>query len=659
MGDHLAPPGSPQHIPVNRPAHRNDQCQPGRPRHPGRQHLEQPQPLSNHDHKQGQPKEDAQERQHLPGETCVLALRLKVALALPSAGISPGRPLPGTPLNSRLPARERVARRDRISRLFDCPAQLSQVDLVEVEAHHRLFCRQQHIHFLDAWQLFQRLPHVVRALGAVHALHGDFHFFNHRSSSSSGILKVSIISFFSTPLHPTLVKSDCIWVNLSLGKKSHTGYTWRICQGENCMTDNGYFKQTPEERLSKLSVVVEQTPASVVVTDTQGKIEYVNPAFERVTGYTLEEVIGKNPSILKSGITPVELYQSMWQTISNGEVWSGEICNRKKNGEFFWELGTVSPIRNKDGIITNFISVKEDISERKKNEDELQRYRQQLEELVEARNLELREEIDEHKRTELLLREKEQSLDLALRIGKLGGWEYDFQTSNITWADEVYRIFGVDPSDTRLNYQKVLGLVHPEDQAFVQQTLDTAIASHQPFNIDHRIISFDGQQRVINLSGVPAHNNLLGVSTKMIGTVQDITERVLLRTELLEKERMSRELAIGRDIQLSMLPKASPSVVGWQFAVFYQPAREVGGDFYDWINLPKGKIGIIIADVSDKGVPAALSMALCRAILRTNALISNSPKATLVRSNEILFHDYYNGGYVSVICASLDQKMGT
>jgi PAS domain S-box-containing protein len=412
-----------------------------------------------------------------------------------------------------------------------------------------------------------------------------------------------------------------------------------------------------EERLLKLSVVVEQTPASVVVTDTRGRIEYVNPAFERVTGYSMEEVTGKTPSILKSGTTPAELYQSMWQTITKGEVWSGEICNRKKNGELFWELGTVSPIRNKDGAITNYISIKEDITERKKSEEELNRYRQHLEELVEARTLELREEIDEHKRTELLLREKEQSLDLALRIGKLGGWEYDFQTSNITWADEVYRIFGVDPADTRLNYQKVLGMVHPEDKAFVQQTLDTAISSHQPFNIDHRIITFDMQQRVINLSGVPVNNNL-GVSTKMIGTVQDITERVQFKADLLEKERMSRELAIGREIQLSMLPKASPTVAGWQFAGFYQPAREVGGDFYDWINLPNGEIGLIIADVSDKGVPAALSMALCRAILRTNALIGKGPRATLARSNDILFHDYYNGGYVSVICASLDPRNG-
>jgi PAS domain S-box-containing protein len=417
------------------------------------------------------------------------------------------------------------------------------------------------------------------------------------------------------------------------------------------------IKRQLEERLLKLSVVVEQTPASVVVTDTTGKIEYVNPAFERVSGYTLEEVLGKNPSILKSGITPIELYQSMWKTITNGEVWSGEICNRKKNGDLFWELGTVSPIRNKDGIITNFISVKEDISERKKIEDELQRYRQQLEELVDARTHELREEIDEHKRTELLLREKEQSLDLALRIGKLGGWEYDFQTSEITWADEVYRIFGVNPADTRLNYQKVLGMVHPDDQAFVQNTLDQATASHQPFTIDHRIVSFDGQQRMINLSGVPIHDTL-GVSTKMIGTVQDITERVQFRIELLEKERMAREMAIGRDIQLSMLPKASPSVGGWQFADFYQPAREVGGDFYDWMNLPNGEIGMIIADVSDKGVPAALSMALCRAILRTNALIGKGPRATLARSNDILFHDYYNGGYVSVIDASLDPANG-
>lgn len=412
-----------------------------------------------------------------------------------------------------------------------------------------------------------------------------------------------------------------------------------------------------EDRLRKLSVVVEQTPASIVITDTTGKIEYVNPAFERVTGFSSEEAIGKTPSILKSGLMPIEMYQSMWGKISAGEIWYGEICNKKKNGELFWELGTVSPIHDKNGVITNFISIKEDITERKKTEEELNLYRQRLEELVEERTRELRVEIDEHKRTEVMLREKEQSLDLALRIGQLGSWEYDYQTGIISWADEVYRIFGLIPGKLRLTYEIVMGMVHPDDLAVVQSAMDQAIASCKPFNLDHKIVLKDGQERAINLTAVPIFDKP-GVTTKMVGTVQDITERVRIKSELLEKERMSNELAIAHSIQIGMLPRRSPSVDGWQFAGYYRAATEVGGDTYDWIELPNGEIGMLIADTSDKGVGAALFMALSRAIIRTNALECDDPVAAIVRSNEILFRDYSNEQFVTVIYASLDPADG-
>lgn len=413
-----------------------------------------------------------------------------------------------------------------------------------------------------------------------------------------------------------------------------------------------------EERLSKLSVVVEQTPASVVITDTRGTIEYVNPAFERVTGYTLDEIIGGNPRLLKSGLMPEELYQNMWKTISAGLIWKGELCNRKKNGDLFWELGTVSPIRNKDGVITNYISVKEDITEYKKIENELNQYRLQLEELVEIRTAELHAEINEHKQTESKLLEKEQSLTLALRIGQLGSWEYDISTGDISWTDEVYRIFGLDPADQRITFDKVIAMVHPDDRTMVQAALGDAIESWQPLNIDHRIISLSGQEHFINLTIVPIYDTDK-VPIKMIGTVQDITERVRMNTELLEKERMSKELSIASDIQLGMLPKVSPSLDGWQFAVFYQAARQVGGDFYDFIKLPGGKIGLVIADVSGKGMPAALSTALSSAIVRTNALTGGCPVETLVRSNQILHHYFQDSGFVTILFAELDPSTGS
>jgi two-component system, cell cycle sensor histidine kinase and response regulator CckA len=120
-----------------------------------------------------------------------------------------------------------------------------------------------------------------------------------------------------------------------------------------------------EEDLRKLSMAVEQSPASILITDTAGKIEYINPKFREVTGYTAEEVIGKNPNILKSGETPEWEYKRLWDTICTGEEWNGEFHNRKKNGELYWESVTISPIKDLQGKITHYLAVREDISNKK------------------------------------------------------------------------------------------------------------------------------------------------------------------------------------------------------------------------------------------------------------------------------------------------------
>ncbi|MBE0503009.1 MAG: PAS domain S-box protein [Desulfuromonadales bacterium] len=126
-----------------------------------------------------------------------------------------------------------------------------------------------------------------------------------------------------------------------------------------------------EAHLRKLSVAVEQNPASIMITDVDGLIEYVNPHFTALTGYTLDDLIGKTPSILKSDETSSETYRQLWQTIVGGGEWRGEFHNRKKNGELYWEEALIAPIRDDRGSITHFIAIKEDISERKELEDQL------------------------------------------------------------------------------------------------------------------------------------------------------------------------------------------------------------------------------------------------------------------------------------------------
>jgi len=121
----------------------------------------------------------------------------------------------------------------------------------------------------------------------------------------------------------------------------------------------------------KLSTAVEQSPVTIVITDTSGTIEYVNPKFTEMTGYTLAEALGQNPRILKSGEFPPEAYKTLWNTILAGEVWRGEFHNKKKNGQLFWEQASISPIKDALGIVTSFVAVKEDITGRKLAEAEL------------------------------------------------------------------------------------------------------------------------------------------------------------------------------------------------------------------------------------------------------------------------------------------------
>lgn len=151
------------------------------------------------------------------------------------------------------------------------------------------------------------------------------------------------------------------------------------CIGQDVTEQN----QTREE-LAKLARAAEQSPAVIMITNLTGEIEYVNPKFTQLTGYSINDVLGRNPRILKSGETSQKEYRKLWQTISSGHEWRGILHNRKKNGDLYWESALISPIRNEEGKITHFLSVKEDITARKRLEEEI---RSRQEELDQARTL--------------------------------------------------------------------------------------------------------------------------------------------------------------------------------------------------------------------------------------------------------------------------------
>ncbi|WP_417069502.1 response regulator [Niveibacterium terrae] len=149
--------------------------------------------------------------------------------------------------------------------------------------------------------------------------------------------------------------------------------------------------------LNKLNRAITHSPVSIVITDSSGNIEYVNPRFTESTGFTPDEVMGRNPRFLKSGAHGTEFYKDLWQTIISGQSWHGEICNHQKSGKEFWESTNISPIYNTTGEITHFVAIKEDITERRRLTEEL---KEQVAEMHRSRKamLNILEDLDEAKR---------------------------------------------------------------------------------------------------------------------------------------------------------------------------------------------------------------------------------------------------------------------
>ncbi|MFH1154894.1 MAG: PAS domain S-box protein [Pseudomonadota bacterium] len=144
----------------------------------------------------------------------------------------------------------------------------------------------------------------------------------------------------------------------------------QVLYHEGCLEDITARRQA-EALVRMLSQAIEQCPVSIVITDLDGVIEFVNTAFTQITGYTHDEVMGQTPRILKSGETSLLVYKQLWETIRSGGVWRGELCNRKKNGELYLEHASIFPVRNGNDAITHYGAVKEDVTDRKKLEEQV------------------------------------------------------------------------------------------------------------------------------------------------------------------------------------------------------------------------------------------------------------------------------------------------
>ncbi|MCX7735797.1 MAG: PAS domain S-box protein [Candidatus Kapabacteria bacterium] len=173
-------------------------------------------------------------------------------------------------------------------------------------------------------------------------------------------------------------------------KKGYHRFDWRCLKSDNTLIDlevtlmpitlKGIeylyvtWRDITERKIKELKLLeykqmIEQSPNSIVITDLKGNIKYVNPKFSQLTGYTKEDVIGKNPRILKSGLQGREFYENLWNTILSGNIWRGEFCNKKKNGELYWEQASICPIKDRNGDVIQFLAIKVDITDKKYQEE--------------------------------------------------------------------------------------------------------------------------------------------------------------------------------------------------------------------------------------------------------------------------------------------------
>ncbi len=321
-----------------------------------------------------------------------------------------------------------------------------------------------------------------------------------------------------------------------------------------------------ETAIRQLSSIVEQTEDTVVVTDRKGVIEYVNPAFERLTGFTKDEALGKTPNILKSDLQDGQFYKTLWNTILNGNVFLGEITNRKKNGDLFHEVKTITPLRDVQGNITHFVATGKDITDHKLDEEKLRKAYDELELRVQERTVELRlanselaEEIRIRQHVEVVLRQNEQQLSRAQEIAHLGSWELDLENDRLTWSDEVYRIFGLQPQEFDATYEAFLEAIHPDDRAMVNATYSNSIAEgRNHYEIEHRIVRRpNGEVRIVH-EKCEHFKNEAGQIIRSVGMVHDITERkhaeeVLRRNESLLRQTGEMAKVGGWELDLQIM----------------------------------------------------------------------------------------------------------
>ena len=225
----------------------------------------------------------------------------------------------------------------------------------------------------------------------------------------------------------------------------------------------------------------------------------------------------------------------------------------------------------------------------------------------------------------------------------------------VTYVSPQYEtILGYPPESKIIDEEHWLRIVHPEDRERVLAEEARTDRTGEHFNVEYRVIGGDGRVVWVRDEATLVRDEE-GQPLYWLGVQYDVTEQ---KREAQERERIEQELRIARLIQQTLLPKTLPKLSGYDIAAYYQPAREVGGDFYDLFELEDGRLGLVVGDVTDKGIPAALVMATTRTMLRVSAQRLFPPAEVLKRANDVLVADIPPNMFITCLYAILDTESG-
>ncbi|MBE9535574.1 MAG: PAS domain-containing protein [Proteobacteria bacterium] len=369
--------------------------------------------------------------------------------------------------------------------------------------------------------------------------------------------------------------------------------------------------------LNYLSQALIQSPNVVAITDKNGNVEFINPKFSEVTQYSEEEVLGKNTRILKSGKTPPGTYTDMWDTINSGKVWVGEFCNRRKNGDLYWDLASISPVRDADGEINHYMKVSADITEYKYLLNDLQR--------------------------------SEKRRARAQEIARMGDWELDVEKGKIYASPEFFMLCGLPGESKSIEKTRFIAeVVHPDDRDIVSYTIDKAVNSGGKYKLEHRICLSDATFRTVYAEG-QLNTDRPNKSLALTGTLQDITDQKKTEIDLVEAKQIAEYANRAKsEFMANMsheLRTPLNSIIGFSEMLSAGIPGKLNGkqlEFSEDINASGTHLLNVINDILDLSKIEAEQTELSLNTFNVNSLVKNSAmffKEKMIKKNIALSNE--------------------